>query len=213
MPGRKNISPDLRRKKSRLVEEPRNLRQQQSDDTRRRLLDASLQLFVHKGFAGTTVRDIAKAARVSPGLMFHYFPSKQAILQEHVRVIRSGVDQMAQRLNAAGDPLETFTEIARTILDSFREDYSKNLFLLANQVLSFDSIPPAAKKAVSATSSIEASVPLVIRGQRKQQFKRGAPLALVVAFWGALQGIAEVLIWNPNAPIPDPDVVVSILRA
>jgi hypothetical protein len=35
----------------------------------------------------------------------------------------------------------------------------------------------------------------------------------VVAFWGALQGIAEVLIWNPNAPIPNPDVVVSILRA
>ena len=90
MPGRKNISPEPRRRKSRVVEEPRNLRQQQSDDTRRRLLDASLQLFVHKGFAGTTVRDIAKAAGVSPGLMFHYFPSKQAILQEHVRVIRSG---------------------------------------------------------------------------------------------------------------------------
>ena len=98
MPGKKNISPETRRKKSRVVEEPRNLRQQQSDDTRRRLLDSSLQLFVHKGFAGTTVRDIAKAAGVSPGLMFHYFPSKQAILQEHVRVIRSGIDQMAQKI-------------------------------------------------------------------------------------------------------------------
>src|SRR6476620_11653348 len=117
MPGRKNISSELRRRKSRVVEEPRNLRQQQSDDTRRRLLDGSLQLFVHTGFAGTTVRDIAKSAGVSPGLMFHYFPSKQAILQEHVRVIRSGVDEMAQRLNAASDPLETLTEIARTILD------------------------------------------------------------------------------------------------
>ena len=63
---------------------------------------------------------------------------------------------MAQRLNAAGDPLETFTEIARTILDSFRENYSKNLFLLANQVLSFDSIPPRGKK-----------------GRERHQFHRG----------------------------------------
>jgi len=190
-----------------------NMRQQQSAETRCRLLESSLELFVRKGFAGTTVRDIAKSAGVSPGLMFHYFPSKQAILQEHTRVIRFGINLMHQRLSNADDPLELFRDIARSILDSFRESHSKNLFLLANQVLTFDSIPVPAKRAVSATKSIEASLPLIVRGQRKRQIKRGDPHALAVAFWGALQGIAEVLVWNPDAPIPDPEMVVSILKA
>ena len=190
-----------------------NMRQQQSAETRCRLLESSLELFVRKGFAGTTVRDIAKSAGVSPGLMFHYFPSKQAILQEHTRVIRFGIGLMHQRLSNADDPLELFRDIARSILDSFRESHSKNLFLLANQVLTFDSIPVPAKRAVSATKSIEASLPLIVRGQRKRQIKRGDPHALAVAFWGALQGIAEVLVWNPDAPIPDPEMVVSILKA
>ena len=120
---------------------------------------------------------------------------------------------MYQRLSNADDPLEVFRDIARTILDSFRESHSKNLFLLANQVLTFDSIPVSAKRAVSATRSIEASLPLVVRGQRERQIKRGDPHALAVAYWGALQGIAEVLIWNPDAPIPDPEMVLSILKA
>src|SRR5438477_13188404 len=117
-------------------------RQQQSLETRRNLLDASLEIFVRKGFAGATVRDIAKAAKVSPGLMFHYFPSKDALLQAHARVMAKGIDSVAQQLRASTEPLDTFRSIARTTLGSLSERYSRNLFLLANQVLSLESIPP-----------------------------------------------------------------------
>jgi TetR/AcrR family transcriptional regulator len=191
----------------------KNSRQQQSEETRRKLLEASLELFVHKGYAGTTVRDIAKAAGVSPGLMFHYFSSKEAMLLEHARVVRGGIESVVAKLNAAKDPLLTFHEIAAAILDSLRDISSRNLFLLSNQVISLDSIPAQARRAVSATKSIEASVPLVRRGQRSRQIKRGDPMALVVAYWGALQGIAEVLVWNKDAAIPGPDAVISILKA
>jgi len=173
----------------------------------------SLRLFVHKGYSGTTVRAIAKHAKVSPGLMFHYFPSKQAILEEHARVVELGIDSVVQLLTSAEQPLAAFHRIAAMILESFRDDYAKHLFLLANQIMSVESIPITARQKVSATKSIEASVPLIALGQQRQEMKLGDPLALAVTFWGALQGIAEVLAWNPDAPIPGVEIVLGILKA
>lgn len=47
---------------------------------RDQLLGAALDLFCEHGYAGTSTRRIAEAAGVAEGLIFHYFPSKQALL-------------------------------------------------------------------------------------------------------------------------------------
>jgi TetR/AcrR family transcriptional regulator, regulator of cefoperazone and chloramphenicol sensitivity len=46
---------------------------------RARIRDAAIRLFAERGNDGTTVRDIAKAAGVSPGLLRHHFGSKEAL--------------------------------------------------------------------------------------------------------------------------------------
>jgi AcrR family transcriptional regulator len=46
---------------------------------RARIRDAALRLFAERGIDGATVRDIAKAAGVSPGLLRHHFGSKEAL--------------------------------------------------------------------------------------------------------------------------------------
>ena len=50
------------------------------DDPRSQLLDAALRAFADHGYEGASVRDIAARAQVAPGLLYHYFPSKQALL-------------------------------------------------------------------------------------------------------------------------------------
>lgn len=45
------------------------------------VLDAALEQFMAKGFAATRVEDIAKAAGLSKGAVYLYFPSKQALLE------------------------------------------------------------------------------------------------------------------------------------
>jgi len=187
-------------------------RERQSLETRQALLANSLELFVRKGYAGTTVRDIANSARVSPGLMFHYFRSKDALLQAHVRIMAAGIDSVTEQLKSSEEPVKTFREIAQNTLESFRKSDSKNLFLLASQVLSLESIPRAAKKKVSRTRTISASASLISLGQNKGEIKKGDPYALAVVFWGALQGTAEILVWAPGMPIPDADNIVSLLR-
>src|SRR6266852_7674801 len=49
---------------------------------RRGIVEAAVPLFARKGFAGTTTKEIAEAARVSEALVFKHFPSKAALYEE-----------------------------------------------------------------------------------------------------------------------------------
>ena len=50
------------------------------DATRRTLLARALALFQRRGVEATTMRDIARAARLSLGAAYYYFPSKEALV-------------------------------------------------------------------------------------------------------------------------------------
>ena len=51
------------------------------EDKRRQLLDAAVRTFARKGFHASRVGDIAEEAGVAQGLLYHYFDSKDAVLQ------------------------------------------------------------------------------------------------------------------------------------
>ncbi|MEH6727941.1 MAG: helix-turn-helix domain-containing protein, partial [Hyphomicrobiales bacterium] len=48
-------------------------------DARTRLLEAARDMIRKKGFSGTTVDDLCKAAAVTKGAYFHHFNSKEAL--------------------------------------------------------------------------------------------------------------------------------------
>jgi AcrR family transcriptional regulator len=51
-------------------------------EKKRHITDTAAGLFARKGFERTTVADICKAADISTGSLFHYFPTKRAIFRE-----------------------------------------------------------------------------------------------------------------------------------
>jgi AcrR family transcriptional regulator len=52
----------------------------QGEAARARLYDVAIRLISERGYEETTLRDIARAAGVSVGLLYRYFPSKQAVI-------------------------------------------------------------------------------------------------------------------------------------
>lgn len=48
---------------------------------RQQIIDAAYRCFAAKGFHQTTMRDIYEEAKLSPGAVYHYFDSKDAIIQ------------------------------------------------------------------------------------------------------------------------------------
>ena len=51
-----------------------------AEETRERILDAALALFRDKGFAQTSMRDIADAAGVATGAAYYYYRSKEDLV-------------------------------------------------------------------------------------------------------------------------------------
>jgi len=77
------------------------LRSQHAEATRRAVLAAARSLFGGKGYAQTSVDEIADAARVTKGAVYHHFASKEALF----RAVYAEVEAEAQaRAIRAGDP-------------------------------------------------------------------------------------------------------------
>jgi len=75
------------------------------DTARGRLLAAAARLFREKGYAGTTVRDIAGALGILSGSLFHHFRSKEDILFAVMEsVIAAMLDDLKAALAAAHAP-------------------------------------------------------------------------------------------------------------
>jgi AcrR family transcriptional regulator len=49
-------------------------------EKKQKILDAALQLFVKRGFHGTSTAEIAKTAGVATGTLFHYFKTKEELI-------------------------------------------------------------------------------------------------------------------------------------
>lgn len=80
------------------TEAERPTRERDPQAKRERIADAALELFTAKGFAKTTIDDIAAAAKVGRRTVFHHFPSKQAILFDHLVVQReAAIERLAER--------------------------------------------------------------------------------------------------------------------
>lgn len=84
----------------------------QARATRRRIVDAGLDLFVAQGYAATTVEQIAGRAGVAVQTVYFHFRNKRTVLKEGVDVVSVGDDQPVAlldrrwmvRLRAEPDP-------------------------------------------------------------------------------------------------------------
>ena len=59
-------------------------RTEQGEHTRRHVYEVAIRLIATRGWQQTTLRDVAREAGVSVGLLYRYFPSKQAVVLERV---------------------------------------------------------------------------------------------------------------------------------
>lgn len=114
--------------------------EERSEKSRTLILEAALKLFSHHGYGATSVRDIAAAAGLSKGNVYHHFPDKETIF-------RALLDQYFQAMSlpdfpfnaalASGtfpDNLESLGRAARATVQQYRE----HVALIYVDVVEFD---------------------------------------------------------------------------
>jgi TetR/AcrR family transcriptional regulator, fatty acid metabolism regulator protein len=92
-------------------------------DKRRLILDAAVRVFARRGFHHCRVSDVADEAGVAYGLVYHYFDSKEEILNtlflERWQIMLDAIAEIDARDLPARDKLYA---VAAFIIDSYRHD-------------------------------------------------------------------------------------------
>lgn len=67
-----------------------------ADDTRQRILDIAVDLFIEQGYAGTSVRDISERLGMTKGSLYYHFASKEEVLNALVAPLLDDLDQFVR---------------------------------------------------------------------------------------------------------------------
>lgn len=187
-------------------------RAEEKEKRRQEIIEKSIDLFVRRGYYGTTIADIAKAVGMSVGLLFHYFESKEKLYEEIVRVGLEATKSVMTRDKS--DPIIFFTEVAEFILNSVKMfPLSAKMFVLMVQAMTNDVVSDEVHSLLLQLDDVEQSVEIIKRGQENGEIKQGDPLALSIAYWNSITGIMQQIAIVPDIPIPKAEWIVDILRA
>lgn len=113
-----------------------------SDITRARILDAAADVFWKKGFALTRLSDIAKKARTQPSSIYYYFESREAIVEE---VLRIANDRTARSVRDSIEALPVDASLRDRITAAIRGQFASVLSedpYTSAHIRIFDQIPP-----------------------------------------------------------------------
>ena len=186
-------------------------RDEQREQRRQLIIMKALDLFVRKGYSETKISDIAEAAGMSVGLLFHYFESKEQLYEQLVRMGADGT-QTPQKMESAS-PLEYFSGFLKVLFEySKQQPWVMQMFVLMGQASRSAATPPHIREIALGVSQIEHSAQIIAEGQRQGVFRDGDPAELSSAFWCSVQGVMEQAAAFPESPLPDPEWLLDIIR-
>ncbi len=156
-------------------------------DKRRQILDAAIGVFARQGFHSTRVSDIADEAGVAYGLVYHYFKSKDEVLNElfieRWSLLLVAIEE-ADREGAS--PRAKLEAVAGFIVDSYRHDPELMKVIIVEVTRAANSFGrthlPEIRRAYDSIARI------VAEGQESGEFRRDVdPNFASMSFYGAIE--------------------------
>ncbi len=172
---------------------------------RQQILNAAAACFVREGFHGASIARIAKAAGMSPGNLYHFFPGKEAMI---AALVQQRLDQslaLFAEIEAAEDPLQAMLErVAVTLEQQTNPDQAAlglEILAEAGRNSAVASIVRAADDAIRehlVRLYHDARKTRGLPGQVAEAAAVGEPEAVTEGLGGVFQGLPARAISHPG---------------
>src|SRR5215210_5401703 len=179
-------------------------RAERQADRRRQLLGAAVKVFAEKGFHAARVGDVAEEAGVAYGLVYHYFKSKEELLETIFRSTWTEMLARVREVEQAGVPAaEAVRQVTALLLRTWRRDPDL-VRVLVREVTRNQHVQQELQEITAAMQALER---IVRRGQETGEFRDALdPRLAAVVFYGALE---EVLSSWVLGQLPDRDADIA----
>ena len=159
------------------------------EERRRQILDAAVRAFAKKGYHACRVSDIAEEAGVAYGLVYHYFESKDAVLEAVFREMWGAMVGAINAIESLGDsPRQQLRKSCAIVLRTWR-DYPDVVRVLVREVArSGEQLQREVEEIAQAFQALQR---IVERGQEQGEFR--ADLSPRLAAWIIYGALEEIL--------------------
>ena len=158
-----------------------------AEDKRRLILEAAVRVFARKGFHTCRVGDIAEEAGVAHGLLYHYFRSKDEVLECIFKETWSDILAAARMVEETPEPArDRLAGIAKILLRAWRRDPDLVRVVVREIVRS----PELQQRIGEIREAFTAIERIIARGQEEGEFRADLdPRLASFVFYGALEEI------------------------
>jgi AcrR family transcriptional regulator len=169
-----------------------------ADAKREQILQAAVRVFAAQGYEAARVGDIAKEAGVAYGLVYHYYGSKDAVLEA---VFHEQWGRLLAAVALADETGETAAEqlqlVVKIVLRAWRDDPDL-VRLLVREITRNPHIQDELDEIGQAFASLQR---IVVRGQEEGTFRRDVDAQM--AAWMLYGALEEVLTGWVLGQLPD----------
>jgi TetR/AcrR family fatty acid metabolism transcriptional regulator len=156
-------------------------------DKRRMILDAAVRVFARQGFHHCRVSDVADEAGVAYGLVYHYFNSKEEILNtlflERWQIMLDAIGEIDARKMPSRDKLRA---VAGFIIDSYQHDPDLMKVIIVEVTRAANSF--GAVHLEEIRKAYEGIAAIVEAARAEGSFKSGIPSEFAaMVFYGAIE--------------------------
>ena len=154
-----------------------------SEEKRRQILDAAVRVFARKGFHTSRVGDIAEEAGVAHGLLYHYFSSKDEVLET---VFRENWGVLLERIHAVEEARRACPEQLRHVAAILLRTWLHTPDVVRVLVREIARSPEVQDRIGELVKPIETIRRIIERGQEARRVpRRPRPGLAAVVFYGA----------------------------
>ena len=162
--------------------------------TREKVQAAAITLFARHGFAATNMRDIAREAGISTGLIYRHYATKDDLFAALAAQATDGLRGVVELFRSEGSPAALLAGFAGEFVDDIaRVQGSAEFMLIMNQAF----VSRRRSAQIDALldqhlALVDATVALIRRGQRLGEFRPGDPAELATCWFAAVTGLATL---------------------
>jgi len=158
-----------------------------AEDKRRQLLDAAVRVFARKGFHASRVGDIAEEAGAAHGLLYHYFNSKDEVLEA---VFHENWSLLQQRIASVEETDEPATDQLRHITAIVLRTWLHLPDVVTVVVREFGRSPELAERIGDLAQPIEVIERTIERGIARGEFRSDTdPRIAATAVYGSIDEV------------------------